>query len=642
MAKVEPQYTAADIEVLEGLEPVRKRPAMYIGGTDERGYHHLLWEIVDNSVDEAINGHAKSISVVLDADGRGATVADDGRGIPVDKHPKYKRPALEIILCTLHAGGKFGGESKGYQVSGGLHGVGSSVVNALSEVLEARVSRDGFEYVQTFGRGIPTSDLKKVQPTRKHGTSIRFRPDAKIFGTGAKFDLELVRERLEARSYLHAGLKIHLEDLATKQTFTFEHPNGIADFLPVLVKQRERQAVHKDAFVAAREGDVKVEVAMVWTDAFDECVRSYVNGIGTPNGGTHVSGINTAVVKAVRSFVETKNIAIKGVTLNAEDIREGMVVLVSIYVAEPQFQGQTKDRLNNPEVAPAVEALVRPALEQWLLENPTIGDAVVARAIQAARARAARRAADQSVSRKTATSHRLNLPGKLADCSSTDPEECELFIVEGDSAGGSAKQGRDRRTQAILPLRGKVLNSEQASVSKVLANKELQDLVTALGCGFGSNYDGTKLRYGRIFLLMDADSDGQHISTLLLTFFYRHLPGLLRGGHVYLSQPPLFRVDAGQHTHWALDEAERDRVVAGLPGNVKAQISRFKGLGEMPAEDLKQTTLDPSRRRALRIVIDGEVETDHVLNQLMGKDPQARFRFIMDRATQADIEELDV
>ncbi len=642
MGKGDQQYTAADIEVLEGLEPVRKRPAMYIGGTDERGYHHLLWEIVDNSVDEVINGHAKTITVVLDADGRGATVTDDGRGIPVDRHPKYKRPALEIILCTLHAGGKFGGESKGYQVSGGLHGVGASVVNALSDLLEARVSRDGFEYVQTFGRGIPTSELKKGAPTRKHGTTIHFRPDAKIFGTTAKFDLEVVRERLEARSYLHAGLRIQLDDLASKQSFTFDHPKGIADFLPVLVQQRERQPIHKDLFVTQREGDVRLEVALQWTDAFDECVRSYVNGIGTPNGGTHVAGLNTAVVKAVRSFIEAKKLAVKGVTLGSEDIREGIVVLISVYVAEPQFQGQTKDRLNNQEVGPAVEALVRPALEQWLLENPSIGDAVVARGIQSARARAARRAADQSVARKTATSHRLNLPGKLADCSSTDPGQCELFIVEGDSAGGSAKQGRDRRTQAILPLRGKVLNTEQASVSKVLANKELQDLVQALGCGFGATYDVSKLRYGRIFLLMDADSDGQHISTLLLTFFYRHLPGLLRGGHVFLSQPPLFRVDAGQATHWALDEAERDRVIANLPGNVKAQISRFKGLGEMPAEDLKATTLDPSRRRALRVVIDGEVETEHVLNQLMGKDPQARFRFIMDRATQADIEELDV
>jgi DNA gyrase subunit B len=348
------------------------------------------------------------------------------------------------------------------------------------------------------------------------------------------------------------------------------------------------------------------------------------------------------VVKSVRAFMVAKKIAPKGLTIGAEDIREGLVALLSVYVHEPQFQGQTKDRLNNQEVAPAVEASVRAALEQWLLENPTSAEQIVMRSITAARARAARKQATQTVMRKSATSHRLTLPGKLADCSSTDPEECELFIVEGDSAGGSAKQGRDRRTQAILPLRGKVLNAEQASTAKVMANKELQDLVSALGCGVGKNFDGGKLRYGRIFLLMDADSDGQHIATLLLTFFYRHLPGLLRGGHVYLSQPPLYRVDAAKETHWALDERERDALVAELPRNVKPQISRFKGLGEMPAEDLRATTLDPYRRRALRVVIDGEIETDRVLAQLMGRDPQARYRFIMDRAPSATLEELDL
>ncbi len=634
-------YTARDIEVLEGLEPVRKRPAMYIGGTDSSGYHHLLWEIVDNAVDEAINGHANKIQVSLDADRQGATVIDDGRGIPVDMHPRHKKPALELIMCTLHAGGKF--EGKNYQVSGGLHGVGSSVVNALSEELEARVYRDGTEHVQRFSRGRATTKLKRSGRTRKHGTSIWFRPDPKIFGAKAKFDLELVRERLEARSYLHGGLQILLEDEATKQSFTFEHPNGIADFLPVLVKQRERRPTHDQMFVFDKESEeLRVEVALQWTDSLDFYSRSYVNGIRTQSGGSHESGLNTAIVKAVRGFIQTKKITVKGVTVGAEDIREGGVALLSAYVREPQFQGQTKERLNNPEVAPALEGLVRPALEQWLLENPSAGDAIVARAIQAARARAARKQATQSVMRKSATSHRLNLPGKLADCGSTDPEECELFIVEGDSAGGSAKQGRDRRTQAILPLRGKVLNAEQAIIAKVMANKELQDLVSALGCGVGKNYDPSKLRYNRIFLLMDADSDGQHIATLLLTFFYRYLPGLLRGGHVYLSQPPLFRIDAAKETHWALDESERDHVVASLPVNVKAQISRFKGLGEMPAADLKATTLDPLRRRALRVVIDGEIETDRVLNQLMGKDPQARYRFIMDRAPGARRGELDV
>ncbi len=643
-------YTARDIEVLEGLEPVRQRPAMYIGGTDVRGFHHLLWEIVDNSVDEAINGHAKRISVVLDEGRTGATVSDDGRGIPVDVHPKHKRPAIELILCTLHAGGKFGGKS--YHVSGGLHGVGASVVNALSETMEVHVYRDGSEHLQRFARGKPTAKLKKIGRTRKHGTSVFFKPDTQIFGEGAVFDLELVRERLEARSYVHGGLQITLRDEQTKQTFTFEHPNGIADYLPVLVGARGKPTTHKDPFVVRTQhaapqgngdtGEVQVEVALQWTDSFDYYLRSYVNGIPTHSGGTHESGMNAAVVKAVRSFMDAKAIAVKGVTLGAEDIREGIVGLLSIYVEEPQFQGQTKDRLNNVEVAPAVEAALRPALEQWLLENPSSSEAIVARAIQAARARAARKQANQTVLRKSATSRRLNLPGKLADCASTDPEECELFIVEGDSAGGSAKQGRDRRTQAILPLRGKVLNVEQASMAKVMGNKELKDLITALGCGVGKTYDASKLRYSRIFLLMDADADGQHIATLLLTFFYRQLPGLLRGGNVYLSQPPLFRVDAGKQTHWALDESERDALVATLPGNVKPKITRFKGLGEMDAKDLKSTTLDPARRRALRVVIDGEIETDRVLNQLMGKDPQARYRFILDHAPRARQAELDV
>ncbi|MDI3283998.1 DNA topoisomerase IV subunit B [Polyangium sp. 15x6] len=630
------RYTAKDIEVLEGLEPVRKRPAMYIGGTDTRGYHHLLWEIVDNAVDEAINGHAKRIEVTLDADRRGATISDDGRGFPVDVHPKYNRPALELILCTLHAGGKFA--SSNYKVSGGLHGVGSSVVNALSVELEVKVLRDGYEHVQAFSRGIPTGKLKRGAPTRKHGTILHFRPDPEIFGDKASFDADTVRERLEAKAYLHGGLLIVFKDQATGETVEFVHPNGIADYLPKLVTQRGKPAVHASMFHVAKDGDIRLEAVLLWTESPDESVRSYVNGIPTHTGGSHESGFNTAIVKAVRAFIEAKKIQPKGVTLTAEDIREGIVGLLSIYIQEPQFQGQTKDRLNNPEAGPAVEGIVRPALEQWLLDNGTAGEAIVMRAILAARAREARREATQQVVRKTAVSHRLNLPGKLADCSSTDPNESELFIVEGDSAGGSAKQGRDRRTQAILPLRGKVLNAEQASTSKVLSNKELQDIVSALGCGFGKDFDASKLRYGRIFLLMDADSDGQHIATLLLTFFYRHLPGLIRGGHVYLAQPPLYRIDAGKETHWALDEKERDRILVKLPKGQKPEISRFKGLGEMPAEDLKATTLDPRRRRALRVVIEGELETDRILNELMGKDASARFRFIMDRAQTAEID----
>ncbi|MBI4952093.1 MAG: type IIA DNA topoisomerase subunit B [Myxococcales bacterium] len=633
-------YTAASIEVLEGLEPVRRRPAMYIGGTDARGYHHLLWEIVDNSVDEAINGYAKKIHVTLSADGKGASVSDDGRGIPVDMHPRHKRPALELIFCTLHAGGKFAPTS--YKVSGGLHGVGASVVNALSAELEVHVHRDGEEFVQLYARGAPQGKLKKAGPTRRRGTVVSFRPDEQIFGPKATFDPELVRERLEARAYLHRGLTIVFEDQKTGENQTFLHPGGIADFLPRLVAERGKAPVHPAVFFLAKEGEVRLEVALQWTEAPEGYVRSYVNGIPTHSGGSHEAGLNAAAVKAVRGFMEAKKIQPKGVSLTSEDIREGMVGLLSVYVQEPQFQGQTKDRLNNPEVAPAVEGIVRAAFEQWLLENGSAGDAIVGRSITSARVRVARREAAQSVLRKGSASHRLNLPGKLADCSSQNPEECELFIVEGDSAGGSAKQGRDRRTQAILPLRGKVLNAEQATTQKLMGNKELLDLVSALGCGLGEGYEPNKLRYGRVFLLMDADSDGQHIATLLLTFFYRHLPGLLRGGHVYLAQPPLYRIDAGKETHWALDDRERDETLAALPKNVKSSVSRFKGLGEMEADELFATTLDPKRRRALRVVVDGEVETDRVLNQLMGKDPQARFRFIMDHAPNASVEELDV
>jgi DNA gyrase subunit B len=640
-------YTAKDIEVLEGLEPVRKRPAMYIGGTDSHGYHHLLWEIVDNSIDEAINGYAKNVDVVLAADGRTVSVSDDGRGFPVDIHPKYKKPALEIILSTLHAGGKF--SSGNYKVSGGLHGVGSSVVNALSDRLDVTVWRDGIEYTQSFSRGKKITSLKKGPKVRKRGTLVVFHPDPEIFGEKASFDSETIRERLEAKAYLHGGLTVRYTDEKTKEEHTFFHPNGIADYLPILVQRRGKAVSNTQVFFVSREvaesskePPFRLELALQWTEAADEYVRSYVNGIPTGNGGTHVSGLGTAVVRAVRNFIETKGLTARGVTLTAEDIREGMVALLSVYVTAPQFQGQTKDRLNNTEVAGQVEAVVRPALEQWLLENGSTGEQIVLRATLAARAREARREATAQVTRKGAVSHRLNLPGKLADCSSTDPSESELFIVEGDSAGGSAKQGRDRKTQAILPLRGKVLNAEQASSAKVTGNKELQDIVQALGCGMGPTFDESKLRYGKVFLLMDADSDGHHITTLLLTFFYRQLPGLIRGGHVYLAMPPLFRIDAAKETYWALDEGERDRILAKLPSNVKREISRFKGLGEMPAEELKATTLDKKRRRAVRVAIDSELDTDRVLNELMGKDTQARFRFIMERSRETSIDELDV
>ena len=639
-----PTYNASDIQVLEGLEPVRKRPAMYIGGTDATGYHHLLWEIVDNSVDEVINGYGSRIEVTLHKDGRTITVSDDGRGIPVDIMPKFKKPALEVILTTLHSGGKF--EQGNYIHSGGLHGVGSSVVNALGKKLTVEVRRDGKKHVQTFSRGKATSPLKVLGPTRGTGTSMTFEPDPEIFGEKMKFDVVLVRDRLESKSYLHKGMTVVFRDetISPAVEAVYQHDGGIAEYLHRVIDERKKPTIPESPaaqFYLARQEGFRMEVAIAWTEATDEHVRSYVNGIPTPNGGTHEAGLRSGLVKAVRNYIETHSLSPKGVTLTAEDIREGITAILSTYVVEPQFQGQTKGRLNNTEVAPAVDNVVRPALEKWLNDNKTVAEAVIARIILAARAREASRAASQAVIRKSAVSHRLNLPGKLADCSSTDPNLSELFIVEGDSAGGSAKQGRDRKTQAILPLRGKVLNSEQASSDKVAGNKELQDIVSALGCGIGVDFDASKLRYGRVFLLMDADSDGHHIATLLLTFFYRHMRQLIKNGVIYIAQPPLYRVDIGKQTFWALDEAHRDKIIKdNVRGNAKPNVMRFKGLGEMQPEELKETTLDPKRRMNLRVTIDDEVETDRVINDLLGKDVSARFKFIMERA--AEVQELDV
>ena len=630
-------YTSDDITVLEGLEPVRKRPGMYIGGTDTKGYHHLLWEIVDNSVDEVINGYGTRIEVTLHADAKSVTVGDNGRGIPVDVKKQYKKSALELVLTTLHAGGKF--SSGQYQFSGGLHGVGSSVVNALSEQLTAEVRRDGALWEQKYERGKAVTKLRKAGAARGTGTSISFRPDPEIFGKQS-FSSETIRFRLDAKAFLHKGLSIVFKDEAAKTTETFEHPGGIADFLTKLVTDRGKAPTAPQVFYFERSGEAgfRIEVALQWTESHEETIRSYVNGIPTISGGTHEQGFRAAIVKAVRAFIETSNLAPKGVTLTAEDIREGLVGVLSIYMAEPQFQGQTKERLGSPEAQAQVDGAVRPALETFLLGNKTAGAQIVERIALAAKAREASRAAAQAVSRKTAVSHRLNLPGKLADCSSTDPGKSELFIVEGDSAGGSAKQGRERKTQAILPLRGKVLNTEQASLAKVLENKELQDVVSALGCGVGADFKIDRLRYHKIILLMDADSDGHHIATLLLTFFYRHLQPLISGGFVYLAQPPLFRVDYGKETFWALDEPDRTRIVAGFPKNARPDIMRFKGLGEMQPDELRRTTLDPATRRLLRVTAEDVVETDRVLTELMGKDVEARFKFIMERAAQADLD----
>src|SRR6267378_616960 len=632
-------YTAKDITVLEGLEPVRKRPGMYIGGVGTAGLHHLVWEILDNAVDEAMNGYASNITLTLHEDGSSVTVTDDGRGIPVDKHTKTKKSALEVIFTMLHAGGKF--EQGSYKTAGGLHGVGASVVNALSSELRANVRRDGAAWEMAFKRGKATGPLKKAGAARGTGTTVYFHPDPTIFPK-VEFDPAVIRERLEVVSYIHKGVRVTFDNEVEGKKEVFQHEEGLVDFLRKVVAERGAKPVHEAPFVLARDAPPRLDLVAQWTEATDEHLRSYVNGIPTGSGGTHENGLRAGLGKAVRNYIDTHNLSPKGVTLTAEDIREGLTGVLSIFIEEPQFQGQTKDRLNNPELTSAIDAVVRPALEHWLNHNISVAEAIVARIILAARAREASRAAQAEVSRKSATSTRLNLPGKLSDCTNSSSDGSEIFIVEGDSAGGSAKQGRDRARQAILPLRGKVLNTESASLAKVLENKELSDLVTAIGCGLGKNFERSKLRYGKIIILADADSDGNHIATLLLTFIYRHLPQLMTNGKVFIAQPPLYRIDIGKDTFWALDDAQRDAILKqhAKNGRGSPEITRFKGLGEMMPKVLWETTLNPRTRRLLRVEVTDQIVTDRIINELMGKDASARFRFIMERADEA--EELDV
>ncbi len=634
------KYTAADFQYLEGLEPVRKRPSMYIGGVDKAGLHHLVWEIVDNAVDEYINGFADEVHVLVHKSGDAISISDNGRGIPVDIHPKYKIPGLELILTKLHSGAKFG-ETSAYIHSGGLHGVGSSVVNALSRKLIATIRRDGFEWQQTYKRGKPATELQQLRPFRGHGTTMYFEPDPEIFKT-TYFDPDLIRQRLEDMSYIHSGLKIFFENESTKETFELTHPGGIPEFLGRLVKETGREPVTEMVFTLARHDGERMEVALQWTEATDVVVRSYANGIRTTDGGTHEKGFTGGIVKAIRDYMETHDVKIKGLNISAEDIREGAVGIVSVFLREPQFQGQTKERLLNQDMTATVDNWMRPALEAWLNSNRTAADQIVGRIVLAAKARAASRQAVDEVKRKSAGSRRLNLPGKLRDCSGKSFEDSELFLVEGDSAGGSATQGRDNKTQAVLPLRGKILNAEGLPLIKVLSNQELKDLVTALGTGAGEKFDLGGLRYGKIILLMDADADGNHITTLMLAFFFRHMTELIRKGHVYLAQPPLYRINVGKEIYWARDDAHKEEILAGLRANAKAEVSRFKGLGEMDADELKATTLDPKKRTLLQVRIDSNLEADKVFVELLGKDPQHRYRFIMEQAVRAAVEDLDV
>jgi len=637
------KYDESSIGMLEGLEAVRHRPSMYIGATDKKGLHHLVWEIVDNSIDEFLNGFGDAITVTLHKGGDSVTVVDNGRGIPVGMHPKFKIPTLELILTKLHSGGKFG-EGDSYIRSGGLHGVGSSVVNALSRVLTATIKRDGYEWQQTFKRGKPAGKIEKIGPHRLHGTSIYFEPDPDIFRV-THFDADWIKMRLDDIAYIHHGLGITFKNEITGESFDLTHPGGLPEFLTKLVTESQKPAINPQAFYLLKEGDEKVEVTLQWTESTDETFRSYVNGIRTSDGGTHESGLKSGIVKAIRNFMETHDVKVKGIEITANDIREGLVGILSLFIRDPAFQGQTKEKLNNPEITAIVEGIIRPSLESWLNANMTMADQIVGRIVLAAKARLASREAAQEVKRKSATQRKLNLPGKLADCKSSDLEESELFIVEGDSAGGSAKQGRNNVTQAVLPLRGKILNSEGLPMSKVLSHQELADVITALGTGVADGFNLNNLRYGKVILLMDADADGHHITTLMLTFFFRYMPELIRKGHLYIAQPPLYRIDVGKETYWAKDDVHKEVLLEEIlkkRATAKPDITRFKGLGEMMPRVLAETTLDVKKRTLLRVDIDSIIEADRTFTALLGKDPATRYQFIMESANQVDSEELDV
>ncbi|MBB4287760.1 DNA topoisomerase IV subunit B [Roseospira goensis] len=648
-------YTAKDIEVLEGLEPVRRRPGMYIGGTDDRALHHLVAEVLDNSMDEAVAGHATTIEVRLEPDNR-VTVRDNGRGIPVDPHPRFpEKSALEVILTTLHSGGKFGGGA--YKVSGGLHGVGVSVVNALAEELRVEVARDRALWTQTYSRGAPTSALDKgPAPQNRRGTTISFRPDAEIFGARARFRPSWLFRMVRSKAYLFRGVKIRWrcdpaligDGDATPAEEDLHFPNGLRDFLEATLKGRALIGPGVCAGNAELADDRgRVEWALAWPEGGEPFLGSYCNTVPTPEGGTHETGLRNALLRGLRGYAEMAGHK-KGGQLTADDVTGGACILLSLFLREPQFQGQTKEKLASAEATRLVEQAMRDHVDHWLSADPEGAGRLLAAALERAEERQRRKQA-KDLSRKSATK-KLRLPGKLSDCTRSVAAGTELFIVEGDSAGGSAKQARARETQAVLPLRGKILNVASASADKLRANQELSDLVEALGCGIRDRYDGEKLRYDKVIIMTDADVDGAHIASLLMTFFYREMPKLIEAGHLYLAMPPLFRLAQGGTVVYARDDADKARIVKEvLTGRGKIEVSRFKGLGEMPPAQLRETTMDPKGRVLLRVVVPSRKteedqeearETASLVERLMGRKAETRFAFIQENARF--VEGLDV
>ncbi len=627
----EGNYGAEQIQVLEGLEAVRKRPGMYIGSTSSRGLHHLVYEIVDNSVDEALAGYCSEIKVFINQD-NSITVEDNGRGIPVGIQPKMKRPAVEVVFTVLHAGGKFGGG--GYKVSGGLHGVGSSVVNALSDWLEVQVSRDGKVYQQRYERGNICYDLKVVGETDKTGTRVTFKPDATIFDD-VIYDFETLKVRLRETAFLTKNLKISLTDLRPEEPVerTFHYEGGIKEFVEYLNKGKT--AIYdKVIYCEGVKNNINVEVALQHNDGYNESVYSFVNNIITPEGGMHMTGFRAALTKVFNDYARSNNyLKDKDDNLSGDDLREGLTAIISVKIEEPQFEGQTKQKLGNAEARTAVESVMSEQMVYFLEQNPSVAKTIVDKAVMAQRARlAARKARD--VARKSNLTESMALPGKLADCSSKNPDECEIYIVEGDSAGGSAKTARNRATQAILPLRGKILNVEKARIDHILENAEIKAMITAFGTGIHDNFDVEKLRYNKIIIMTDADVDGAHIATLLLTFFYRFMPDLIREGHVYLAQPPLYRLEKNKKFWYAYSDDELASIIEEVGRDQNNKVQRYKGLGEMDAEQLWDTTMDPEKRILLRVSIsqEDETEVDLTFNTLMGDKVEPRKKFIEENA----------